>query len=128
MAHPNGAIDLTELILCCEQPQEYISKYKSLTGHRAIKMSEGYYELNLGASKLLVVTLAKLNDLLNGIVPPVLPFMAAITVVCRDLAVTQKYFETTGINFSRIDGRLVVNPADAGGCSVIFTADKNIAV
>jgi hypothetical protein len=53
MLHPNGAVALTELVLCCDHPKTYIDKYERITGHMG-KITEGnYYVIDLGSSKLL---------------------------------------------------------------------------
>jgi hypothetical protein len=123
MAHPNGAVGLTELILCCEQPQEYIRKYERLSGHRGLKISVDHYELDLGHSKIIVLTPNKFRDIVPGSVPQILPFMAAFTVVSNDLNVTRQHLDSNGIVYSTYKEWLIAGTMAAGGCSVIF---KNI--
>jgi len=123
MAHPNGAVGLTELILCCEQPQEYIRKYERLSGHRGLKIAEGHFELDLGHSKIIVVAPCSLPEVVPGSIPQMLPSMAAFTIVSSDLNVTRQYLDSNGIVYSADKERVIVGPAAAGGCSVLF---KNI--
>lgn len=122
MVHSNGALALTELVLCCTHPREYVSKYEQLTGHKGFEMKDNYFIIDLGRSSIIVLTAADLGNIVPGFTPPAIPFMAAITVETSDLQLTGNVLLKNDVPFTEINERIIVDPRYAGGCAVIFKA------
>lgn len=120
MIHSNGAVGLSELILCCEDPRAYVHKYEQLTDHKSIEIEDNYFILDLGHSKIIVIAIEYLAAIVPNYTPPTIPFMAAVTVETSDLQLTENVLLKNDIPFTEINGHIVVSPDDAGGCAVIF--------
>jgi catechol 2,3-dioxygenase-like lactoylglutathione lyase family enzyme len=121
MDHPNGAVMLTNVILCVEDPDEYEAKYARLTGRPASRQGQARV-IELPTSRVMIVPPEHLGDLLPGAVPPVLPFMAGFAVSCKDLDVVRALLDQGEVPSESIDGKIVV-PARAGcGTAVLFEA------
>jgi hypothetical protein len=120
MLHDNGALALTELIVCCENPKEYVSKYERITNHRGVDIDENYFIIDLGNSKIIVITAERLERMVHIDTPPAIPFMAAFTVETSDLQLTKNVLLKNGIAFTERNGRVITNAVDGGGCAVIF--------
>ena len=120
MVHPNGAIRLTEHLLCCENPAEVAGKYEKLTGHRCVEIKRGYFVIDMGNSKIIVIAPEHLAEIVPDYVPPVLPFMAAFTIQTSDLQLARNALLENKVRFIEKDGDIIVHPDDAGGCAVIF--------
>ena len=120
MVHSNGAVALSELILCCENPKEYVNKYERLTDSKAVKMEDDYFIIELGHSKIIVIAVERLVEIVPNCAPPAIPFMAAFTVETSNLQLTRNALLKNGIPFTEKGGHVIINADDAGGCAVIF--------
>jgi hypothetical protein len=120
MVHSNGAVGLSELILCCEDPKVYVSKYEQLTGHQGVEIEDNYFTIDLGHSKIIVIAVEHLAGIIPNYAPPAIPFMAAFTVETSDLQLTRNVLLKNDVPFTEMGRHIIVNPDHAGGCAVIF--------
>jgi hypothetical protein len=120
MRHSNGAVALTELILCCENPKAYVNKYERLANRTSVEIDDNYFTIDLGHSKIIVIAVQCLAEIVPIDAPPVIPFMAAFTVETSDLQLTKNVLLKNGIVFTERNGCVMANAVDGGGCAVIF--------
>lgn len=117
--HRNGARMLTEMIVCSATPEELAAKYSRYSGHPAVRKDSGLL-LNLGHSRVLVVTPEQLQRMVPGFVPPLLPFIAGFAVATNSLDSVRSVLQQADIGFTAADGRLVVGPQHGCGSAVLF--------
>lgn len=117
--HRNGARMLTEMIVCTSTPEDLAAKYSRYTGHRVVRKDAGFL-LNLGYSRVLVVTPEQLRRIVPDFTPPVLPFLAGFAVATSSVDEARSVLQKAGIPFVQADGRLVVAPKDGCGSAVLF--------
>lgn len=116
--HPNGAVALTELVVCVADVNEAARRYARYFGIPFTRNGMGA-ECALQAGKFILTDHTGLRET-HGIDPPTLPFAASFTVAVADLDATQKLLESNGVVASMRDGRLVVAGSDAHGAIVVF--------
>lgn len=117
--HRNGARMLTEMIVCSGTPEELAARYSRYTGHPVARKDVGLV-LNLGYSRVLVVTPEQLERIVPGFKPPVLPFVAGFAVATASLDSARSILQQASIEFTTTDGRLVVGPKHGCGSAVLF--------
>ncbi|UUZ96590.1 hypothetical protein LJK87_21240 [Paenibacillus sp. P25] len=122
MHHPNGAKTITEMIVCTTTPSEYAAKYERYTGYQGEQKGNRYI-LNLGYSRVIVVSPEHMERLLPGCFPPALPFLAGFTVAVTDLHTTRNLLTVNQIPFIEHGERLIVRPEDACGSAVLFAKE-----
>ena len=116
--HPNGAVALTELVVCVADVDEAARRYARYFGIPVTR--DGMVaQCALQAGKFVLIDRANLRAS-YGIDPPVLPFAASFTIAVTDLRKTQKVLETNGVAVTQRDGRLMVAGSDAHGAMVVF--------
>lgn len=126
MLHSNGATALTEIIVCAEDPAAYASKYEKYTGHKSTGTGNNHFVIELGSSTIKIMDPAHLDSIIPGYVAPALPFLAAFTVETSSLLLVYNTLLSNGIPFSETDTSIIVYPAYAGGCAVIFKEQQHI--
>ena len=120
MIHRNGAIRLTEHILCCENPGQFAKKYEKSTGHKGGEIENNYFVIDLGDSKIIIIAPEYLAEIVPNYAPPTIPFMVAFTIETSDLQLARNILLKNSVSFMEKDGKIIVSPNDAGGCAVIF--------
>lgn len=118
MSHANGALALSEAILCVEDPQEVSMRYSRYAG-RPVDRRGSVYVMDLGEARLLVVDRDNLGTLLPGESAPTLPYLAGFTVTA-DIERATEFFRGADIPFDSHDDRLIVSGRDACGSAVVF--------
>jgi hypothetical protein len=121
MRHPNEAKSVTEIVVCAGDPAPLAAKYGRYTGPEG-QGADGLHVLDLGRSRVTVVSPDRLDDVVPGCVPPTLPFLAAFTVAA-DLVAARGALKKGGVPFGEHGGRLIVVPEDACGSAVLFEAE-----
>lgn len=116
--HPNGAVALTELVVCVEDVAEASRRYARYFGIPVTRNGTAA-EYALQGGKFILIDQTGLRES-YGVDPPVLPFAASIAVAAKDLSNTQKLLESNGITVARRHGRLMVARSDAHGANVVF--------
>ncbi|MBT5047088.1 MAG: VOC family protein [Rhodospirillaceae bacterium] len=116
--HPNGALALTELVVCVEDLDEAARRYSRYFGAPVTRDgTAARIELEIGCFVLLGP-----EDLFSryGVQPPVLPFAAAFTVAVADLEATKTLLSATGVGYGAWNGGIIISSSYAHGATVIF--------
>jgi hypothetical protein len=119
MQHPNGARQMTEVIVCADDASELAAKYERYTGH-TVRRSHELRILDLGFTRLVVVDQDGLGKLVPGAGSPVTPGIAGFTVATSDLAGARAILAKSGVEFTEAGGRLIVPPESACGSALLF--------
>lgn len=118
MQHPNGATSITEVIVCAEDPDSIANKYGLYAGRPAQK--NGVLNVvELGQSRILVVSPDHLQTLLPGQTAAAIPFLGGFTV-SSNLETTKRALKERGIEFQIHGCRILVGARDGYGASVLF--------
>ncbi|MQA80728.1 MAG: hypothetical protein GEV10_19985 [Streptosporangiales bacterium] len=119
--HDNGAVGVVEITVCSDDPAGYASTYTRYTGHDHTKDSD-VYTVDLGKSRVRVVSPEALPVLIPGAVPPAVPSLVGFTVAVADLDATRSLLSDRGIPFRALGDTLLVAAPDAAGATVSFIA------
>lgn len=122
MRHPNGATALTEVIVCTTEPEAVAARYDRYAGSQPEQVGN-MFVLDLGRSRIIIVDPLALAEVLPGVVPPVLPFLAGFTVA-GDLHRARRVLDENGVPYQEheLGQRLIVPPQEASGCAVLFAS------
>ena len=118
--HPNGAVALTEVVLCSGDPDRDAARYAEFLGIDATR--DGMKQtltLPMG-DRLQIVAAGDLEAVLPGCVAPDLPFLAATTIAVKDIAALAARLEDKDIAHNRIDGRIAIPAEAAFGHMLVF--------
>ncbi len=118
MEHPNGAISITEVIVCVESPDRVAEKYGLYSG-RPIYRSGALQTIELGQSRIIIVSPDHLQEILPEHTAPVIPFLAGFTV-SSDLEKAKGALKERAIDFQIYGGRILVHARDGYGAAVLF--------
>ncbi|HEX4232491.1 MAG TPA: VOC family protein [Bryobacteraceae bacterium] len=118
MPHPNGATSITEVIVCVQDPDSVANRYGLYTG-RDPQKSGVLHVIELGHSRIIVVSPDHLQKALPGQTAPVIPFLAGFTV-SSNLDTTKRALKERGIEFQIHGGRILVSAREGYGASVLF--------
>jgi catechol 2,3-dioxygenase-like lactoylglutathione lyase family enzyme len=118
MQHPNGAIALSEAIVCIAEPDGVAAKYAAYSAH-SVRCSGHLRIVDLGATRLVVTDPDHLGEVLPGQAAPILPFLAGFTVAA-DLAAATSVLRRNGIGFKIHGDRIIVDARDACGSAALF--------
>jgi hypothetical protein len=118
MQHPNGAISITEVIVCVQDPDGVAKRYGIYAGRTPQKRG-ALRVVDLGQSRIIVVNSAHLQDVLPGQTAPAIPFLAGFAV-SSDLDTTKRALKERGIEFQIHGDRVLVSARDGYGASVLF--------
>jgi len=122
IAHPNGAVALTGVILCVADPQEAARRYARFAGLLA-QVADGVWRLTTARGYLVFVNPEQLGRRLE-IAPPALPWIAGCVLRSGDIAATGEYLRQSKLPVRPLGGRwlLVKAPPEAGGIVVFEPA------
>ena len=118
MDHANGAHGLVDVIVCVEDSNEVAARYAAAAG-KNVQVDGRVRRIGLGRSDVLVTDTLGLRDILPGIEPPTLPWLAGFTVAAN-LARSTAFLVRRGIACVHVDGHLVVAPDRAHGAAIRF--------
>lgn len=120
MSHENGAEALTGIILCVADPVEVSRRYARFTG-RVTRSLGNRLRLQLDRGYLDFVAPDHLADLVPGVRPPSLPFMAAMSLSSGSIERIGHHLRQSGVPcLSLEDGELLVPPDAACGAAILF--------
>lgn len=121
-AHPNGAIALTEAVLCVADDElaAVVARYERYLG-APVRPDGPVWAFDLDAGRLTLVPASRLEELLPGERPAVLPAMVACAVGVRDVFATEEFLRGKGFSLGRTaDGAPFVPSAEALGAAIVF--------
>ena len=108
--HPNGAVELVESVLCV--PDTDVDAYERRYAHylqRPARNDGPLRIFDLGASRVVIVPAASLDEILPDEVPPELPAFVGYGVAVQDLSITEDLLERA---------EFPVRRSPLGGCYV----------
>jgi len=119
--HDNGATGIIEITVCGEDPASLAEIYRRYTGHEADRDGD-VYTVDLGRSRVRVVSPDSLADLVPGAKPPAVPSLIGFTVTVADLTATRILLAHRDVPFDDHGHALVVPATHAAGSTVSFIA------
>jgi len=123
--HPNGAEDVQSVYIVSQNPvAEFEERFSSLFGREAVQRGDGSLIAELPNGKIIVRTpeqyLRYFEDA-KLTVEDVLPYIAAISVRVRDVAVVEQRMAKNGLSGIYLGhGSLLVPPELANGVAIEF--------
>jgi hypothetical protein len=124
MQHPNGAISITEVIVCVQDPESVAKRY-GLYCDQPVHKRGDLHIVELELSRIVVLSPDHLQEALPGHAAPTVPFLAGFTV-SADLNMTKRALEKREVDFQMHGHRVLVNSRDAYGAGVLFEdANRN---
>ena len=122
LAHPNGAYDLIESVLCTADDEhgDVVARYATYLD-RAPRTEGPATVFDLDGARCTIVPASRLGDLLPGETPRALPGFVAYAVAVRDATATRSVLEANGLPVAvTAAGDPFVPSAAALGANVIF--------
>jgi hypothetical protein len=116
--HPNGAVALTELVVCVDDVETAARRYARYFGI-PVTRNGIVSEISLKNGKFKLLGPAGLRNI-YGIDPPTLPFAASVSIAVENIAETERLLDGNGVAVTRPNGCLMVAGADANGAHVVF--------
>jgi hypothetical protein len=125
-AHPNGAIDLVEVILCV--PDAHLDRHTSRYERYLARSSRGTGDVRtvaLGADRVTVVAASALHHLLPGEPAPSVPTIVGYVVSVGDLDALRERLDRAGLPARTTPaGDVLVPGAAVLGAAVVFRAER----
>ncbi len=121
--HDNGITGIEAVVIQAAKPDDCMEFLQALSGTTSSHPITAGRAIDLGRGRLEVVTEAGVRALAGNAAPDDLgsePSFAAIRFASRDLDVTRKALDNSGISFTELNGRLVVAPQATLGTAVVF--------
>lgn len=121
MDHPNGAIELVEVILCVtdQEIDNFINRYQQYLG-RAVQGDGVTRFIDLESARITIVSESQLSNLFPGEVAPALPGFVGYVVKVRDISATRKYIEGNGFPVMETTKDIFVPSSSALGTVIVF--------
>ncbi|WP_437111691.1 hypothetical protein [Streptomyces sp. enrichment culture] len=122
LAHPNGALELVEAVLCVADGglATAVRRYETYTGRTAARRGAAR-TLHLDGAAVTVVPASGLAEVLPGERPAALPALVGYTVAVRDLSRTRALLQRNGIPLRATPrGDVLVPAAAALGAAIAF--------
>ena len=122
MDHPNGAIELVEVILCVDDSEidDFTNRYQRYLGCDA--QTDGAKRIfDLESAQITIVPGSQLANILPGEVAIALPGFIGYVVEVRDISATRKYIEKNGFPVKETSVGDIFVPAYAVlGTAIVF--------
>ncbi|MFI6415634.1 VOC family protein [Streptomyces sp. NPDC050585] len=122
LAHPNGALELVEAVLCVADGElaTAVRRYETYTGRTAARRGPAR-TLHLDGAAVTVVPASGLAEVLPGERPAALPALVGYTVAVRDLSRTRALLQRNGFPLRATPrGDVLVPAAAALGAAIAF--------
>jgi catechol 2,3-dioxygenase-like lactoylglutathione lyase family enzyme len=122
MAHPNGALRVTEIILSHADPVALGTAYAAVFGTDAIETTAQGWCLTLGNTRLSVSRPAALAGRFAGVILPSAPetWFAGVAIAVRSLPDLIALLQGQDIPYVTVAEGIVVPPAAANGALLLF--------
>ncbi|MSP30201.1 MAG: VOC family protein [Acetobacteraceae bacterium] len=123
MTHPNGAVALASVVLAVPDPAEAAARFSRLAGQPVVPDPAGGFSLDLPRGRVRLVAADVLGKIFPGVVAPVLPYVAGISLQTSDQTVAiARLASARGIAMRAAPGGVLVPPNEAGGAALCFLA------
>jgi hypothetical protein len=121
LAHPNGALALTRLVIAVSDPQEAAARFARFTGRAATRAASGL-SVTLDRGRVELVSADAFVRWLPEIAIPSLPFAGAYGIRVASLLRTEDLLQRAGLPTRRNEQELVAAfPAELGRGAWLFT-------
>lgn len=121
--HPNGAVELKEVVLAVTNPADTAARLSRLAGRPVVPDPAGGFSLELSPGRVRMAPRDGLETIFPGVVVPCLPFIAGIALRTGDgNAAATRWFESHGVEYKAIPGALLVEAAQTGGVAMRLEA------
>jgi len=121
LAHPNGALALTRVVIAVADVAEAAGRFARFTG-RTARTAEGGRTIELDRGRIDILAADAFAALLPGLPVPSLPFIGAYGLAVRSLASLEARLAAGGGATRRLDNVLVVRfPDELGHGAWLFT-------
>jgi catechol 2,3-dioxygenase-like lactoylglutathione lyase family enzyme len=122
MAHANGALRVTELILSHADPATLGAEYATVFGTDVIETTAQGWWLALGNARLSVNRPAELASRFAGVALPQRPdsWFAGASIAVRSLPVLATLLRSHGIPYGTVPEGIAVPPSAANGTLLLF--------
>ena len=118
--HPNGVMALASATLASPDPAATAQRIESVTGVSPDAVGAGFL-FNLARGAIEVIPPDDVSKRFPGVVPPVSPWVAAVTFRVSDLDLIRGVAHAGGIELNTLDdGGVWVGPQSADGAVVVF--------
>lgn len=118
--HPNRAEALEAVILAVAAPAETAARLSRLAGRPVLPDPAGGYRLALAEGCVRVLPPEALAEVLPGVAPPSLPWIAGLEVRTGDGGASLRR-EAAALPLRHVERGWMVPPEAAGGAAVLFT-------
>jgi hypothetical protein len=114
LAHPNGALGLTDLLIASADPAEAAARFERFTGRPARTTPLGR-SIGLDRGRIEIMTEPAFAALVPEVEPPHVPFMGAYALTVASLGAAEALMAGAGLNPRRAGSALVVRfPPELG--------------
>ncbi|HEY7666482.1 MAG TPA: VOC family protein [Xanthobacteraceae bacterium] len=121
LAHPNGALALTGLVIAVADPQEAAARFARFTGRQATR-SESGQTIELDRGRVELMSAEAFTRLFPEVPVPSLPFAGAYGIRVASLAKLAEFLRRAGLPARRGEAGLVAPfPAELGQGAWLFT-------
>jgi hypothetical protein len=123
LSHANGAVALSSVLLCVDDPDAAASRYARFTGLTPSR-SDNCWVLKTARGSLVFASAGAVRSML-GIASPALPWIAGYTLEVRDLTATRDCLDAASVRCRELGaGRLLVELPESVGGAIVFTAPR----
>ena len=119
MHHENGAMALSEVVVCVQELAAYVEKYRKIIGQPGERRGATHV-FQLQAGRVVIVAATELDEILPGETAPALPAMVAWGVACQSLETARALLGRREISIVENNGGFFIPASAAYGCAVIF--------
>ncbi|MEC7489127.1 MAG: VOC family protein [Pseudomonadota bacterium] len=122
IARENGAEMLSGVLIASPDPTETAQRYEKFTS-RTKKKSEFGYSIALDRGTICVCSEVKCSELLVQIDIPSLPFIAAVSISCKDMSETRSFLHERNVPLLSDEPQKMIVERQAGvGAALVFHA------
>jgi hypothetical protein len=118
MQHQNGAVSITEVIVCVQDPERVAKRY-GLYSDQPVHKRDGLHIIELELSRIVILSPDDLQKVLPGHTAPTVPFLAGFTV-SAEVNMTMQALKERAIDFQIYGPRILVHASDGYGAAVLF--------
>jgi len=119
IARDNAVDALSGVVVCTEDVDGAAARFARLLGRRAIG-GGGAAEIVLDRGRVSLVRPDRLAALIPGAATPSDPFIAAVVLRSRDVAMSRDYLASRGVAVRASAGALLIEAGDAMGATVVI--------
>jgi catechol 2,3-dioxygenase-like lactoylglutathione lyase family enzyme len=121
MRHPNGALRITKVFVCVDDPDVVANQYRREFGG-SVSQSGRARTVTLSAARAVIADVQGMKDLLPECPVPATPCLAGFVVGVASAQVVSDFLRANGLEHRQHCGGVLIPPQEAAGSVVIFEA------